>query len=258
MARPPKHTGRISLGLLTTSQVLWFLVASRFPEARWVSTSLHVVTFAAAAYYSFLAAKQTQDNARIGQVLSLLGFGAVCFSIASAVWLYYVYGMQTEVPFPSLADVFFIGTAVSFFVALLRWARGIRMALTPLAEFAAGVAAFVFLGAYAYSSISYLPSLESSTAKAIALVVPFFDTGMAVLAVLILFSVSGTLRKRQLPLLTSAIFLLLADLVFYTRVANGTFTNTGDPADLLYGLTGCSLLLAGLINYHAIRKADQD
>ncbi len=255
MVHIPKHAGRLSLVLLTVSQVAWFFFASNFPDARWVGTSLHVVTFAAAAYYSFLAARQTQDNARIGQVLSLLGIGAVSFSIASATWLYYVYGLQTEVPFPSLADVFFIGTAVSFFVALLRWARGISMALTPLAELAAGVAAFVFLGTYAYSSISYLPSLESDAAKAIALVVPFFDTGMAVLAILILFSVSGSLRKRQFPILASAILLLLADLVFYTRVANGSFTNIGDPADLLYGLTGCSLLLAGLINFQAVRAS---
>lgn len=255
MLQLPKHSGRVSLVLLTLSQVAWFLFASNYPDARWVGTSLHVVTFAAAGFYSFLAARQTQDNARIGQVLGILGFGAACFSIASAVWLYYVYGLQTEVPFPSLADVFFIGTAVSFFVALARWARSIRMALTPVAELAAGVAAFVFLGAYTYSSITYLPSLETPLAKAIALVVPFFDTGMAVLAVLILFSVSGSLRQRQFPLLASAIFLLLADLVFYTRVANGSFTNTGDPADLLYGLTGCSLLLAGLINYQAVRSS---
>lgn len=255
MLQLPKHSGWISFILLTASQVTWFFAAKGIEDTSWVGSSLHIVTFAAAAYYSFLAARQTQDNARIGQVLGLLGFGAACFCIASAIWHYSEYVLGLELPFPSIADVFFIGTAVSFFIALLRWTRSIRMALTPVAELAAGVAAFVFLGAYAYSSTTYLPSLDSPTAKAIALVVPFFDTGMAVLAVLILFSVSGSLRQRQFPLLASAIFLLLADLVFYTRVANGSFTNTGDPADLLYGLTGCSLLLAGLINYQAVRSS---
>src|SRR5688572_23700030 len=54
------------------------------------------------------AGKLHRDGLKSAVPLLLIGVGQVAFSIATAIWVYYEWYLKVEVPYPSIADIFYI------------------------------------------------------------------------------------------------------------------------------------------------------
>jgi signal transduction histidine kinase len=193
-----------------------------------------------------------------------IGGGTLCWAAGELVWQYYSVIAQTDVPYPGIADVFYVlGYPVMFagvlllpHVAARRWEKA-RLTLDA-------IAGTVAIGAVAWTT--YLHDLVAIDPEAgrleqvINLAYPLGDVILLV-AVMILtvrrspYQFDGRLVAFGLAMAATAV----ADVVYVFQVEAGTYRD-GGPLDAIwtagYGLlAACAFFLFGPM--HLREQADQ-
>lgn len=183
-----------------------------------------------------------------------LGLGLISFSIALFIWFYMNVFVKTPIPFPSVADFFFVLFYPLTFVGLLYL---IKAHGSPNGTISS-VKVMILLTAFAIPLI-ILTSLWSKDttitagAKFFSYLYPVGDILLMTMAVLLSDISTTRIRKGALFLIAACTSLVLADLTFAYRTYAQIYWN-GDIADVLYTVAGFLFsigivsLMSGVLN----------
>jgi hypothetical protein len=182
-----------------------------------------------------LRAHRGQKGGGMSRVYELYSFGMLLWLVAECIWTLYALVFLIEIPFPSLADAFWLLGYVPLMGALLLQGWRFRDALSPWKRIA--ITLGVSLVALPILALTIPPLFEES-ADAVALSVsvsyPILDTLLLSAAIpLFLLFRKGSYWRPTLFVLLGIVLQLAADLAFAQSYLSGLYYS-GSPADLAF------------------------
>ncbi|OGK62685.1 hypothetical protein A2334_00545 [Candidatus Roizmanbacteria bacterium RIFOXYB2_FULL_38_10] len=194
------------------------------------SSSLHLL----GAIVGFFFIKKQAANAIFRRTLYYFVLAAFFWGIADMIWAYYNIVLHVEVPFPSIADAFYI-----FMIMLICWGcwRLMEYSDAPITSrnifesfffilVGYGVVYFVFKSIPIASGFTLVEAITNFT-------YPMLDIFMFILAFITYKIVEGRARRSMMLLLISIIFMAIGDYAFTYGELLGTYWN-GGLADLMF------------------------
>ena len=158
-----------------------------------------------------------------GRSYACLAGGLVLYFIAEILWGYYSIGLGVEVPFPSLADAFWLAAYAPFGYGLFSLARLHSKfgRMKALAVMSLSVAAFSSYYILQLISVSDLTTPDAATALSISIAYPILDGILLIPALMVILS-SGKGYLTSIPwIFVSWIFTAIADSIFgFTAVTS--------------------------------------
>jgi hypothetical protein len=183
----------------------------------------------------------------------LFSFGGALFfwSIAQFIWAYYNFIAHTEVPYPSLSDIFYIGYSILMGVAFWFYfdifrVRLTRSSLRDSLIIVIGVYVTIFFVLYQPKYELTLPPLEIAANY----LYPLLDATILSLAFISLRLESKEEASNTFFIVLAVLLQVVADILFSYRTANGLYWN-GDVSDLFYLFSG----IASIIGISQIYKS---
>ncbi|CAN5127196.1 hypothetical protein BH11PAT1_BH11PAT1_0200 [soil metagenome] len=180
----------------------------------------------------------------IGKALFFLSLALFLYAIGQGIWAYNNLSSNIAIPYPSLADLFFIlfipcmGMAVTYIA---------RMFLTSITKKIFLQALFIpILPAiiiFAFLNTPDLSSHLSLLTKICNIAYPLGDVVLISLAILLLRITGGKIYTGILFLIAGLLSQAGADLLFSYRTSSGTYWN-GDISDVLFALSSILLSLS--------------
>jgi hypothetical protein len=175
----------------------------------------------------------------LGILFSFIWF---CFTLGVALWFLgelgwaiYTLALGVEIPYPSLADIFWLSGYLPFFIALLLYLKPFTLALSKRSI---GVVSLIIAALCIFVVVSLIPQLYSAQEDLVTLAVdlayPILDLllfALALLGVAVFFK--GKIGKSWLLISLALALTAVADLTFSYTILQGTYYN-GHPIELLY------------------------
>lgn len=231
--------------------VLWAALTfttghSAHPSGLYLQLILFIVPFMGSLWGLKNASAWGGLKSAVGKSVVFLSLGTLTWSLGMLAWNYYIFLAQVEVPYPSLADVFFILSwpLWTLGVIYLSKATGVKFALRA----AKGKAILIFVPLLAMAASYYLLvvvarggvlDLEGASGWKLFFDL-FYPIGTAVILALGLtfFSLSmdflGGLYKKPITILILGFIVnYLADFTFSLTTTNETYFN-GHFVDILF------------------------
>jgi hypothetical protein len=243
------------------------IVFSQDPEMQLALRNLSIVVLAAIAAGSSIFAAVKMKDRSYKVMLALFALGIGLWSAAEAVWNYYVYVLYVEVPYPSIADIFYL--AAYPFVGYFLY-RGNKMLGERRQEedkliataITITIVAFIFnifLVQIIESSIGFSGlSVDDITLLLLSVAYPILDAILLVPAVMILYSALQN-RSQSLTwtlLAASMLVTVVADTGFgYTALVGLENLETEAIWDLLY--TYLYILVTGAMVHEILARKDR-
>ena len=175
------------------------------------------------------------SGARFGKAWLLFALGMGAWFVAELVWAIYVLILDVPIPYPSVADSFYLAGYAFFVPGILIYVYIFSAAFTRqrLAITSAVIAVATLLTAWLLF-VPVLGSTEDVLTKALDILYPILDVlllggaalGLAVFA-------GGRLGRAWLVLMTAILLDALADIVFEYMSWQGTYFS-GSLSDFLY------------------------
>jgi len=202
---------------------------------------------------SFLALRRYWED--LGSLMSKIwlcfALGMFLWFLGELGWAFYTMILGIEIPYPSIADAFWLSGYVPLFIALLLYIQIIRPAISwRLFSVAAGI---VIVGTVLVSSSLMIPVLATSSEQdsitlSISLAYPVLDLALLFEAILGLLVFTVTSLKSHIGvawhIMNAAISsTALADLAFSYTNLDATYYN-GHPLELLYHVSYLLFALA--------------
>jgi hypothetical protein len=165
----------------------------------------------------------------------LFAIGMTAWFVAELIWAVYVLVLNVPIPFPSIADPFYVAGYFSFFGGLVIYANLFSAAITRkrFTITSAVVAVGTLLVAW-FLLAPVLASNSDSMTKALDVLYPILDVlilGGAVLGLAIF--AGGRLGRAWAVLIAAIVVDVLADIAFAYMDAQGTYYS-GSVSDFLY------------------------
>ncbi|MFY3741546.1 MAG: hypothetical protein HMLIMOIP_002003 [Candidatus Nitrosomirales archaeon] len=160
-----------------------------------------------------------------GRSYAFLAGGLVLYLIAEVLWGYFSIGLGIEVPFPSLADTFWLAAYGPFGYGLFSlfrlYSKQGKSQMKALAVVSLSVAAFSSYYILQLLSVSDLTEPDAAIAVAISIAYPILDSILIIPALLVILS-SGKGYLTSVPwIFVSWIFTAIADGIFgFTAVTS--------------------------------------
>jgi len=201
------------------------------------SNVLFPTTAAAAAAVSFLTLdKYAKHNPRppFSAAWTSFSSGIVLWSLGELTWAIYVLFLMWE-PFPSLADVFYLGGYVFLFIALFLILNLFKQAFSPKVGGITTIVSVFLAVAVFYSLVTPIfTSSEDLLATILAVSYPILNIGMFALAfATLLIFLEGTIGKAWFFVTVGIIMNIAADLLFSYAELQG-FYYEGHPFELFW------------------------
>jgi hypothetical protein len=178
-------------------------------------------------------------------VWSLFTVGTAIWVLAEATWAFYYFVLRIEVPYPSVADIFYIGGYFPVIAGLVGYLEMFRVGLSRrrLAYALVAIAAALAL------ALSFVLPIELSqnlsTLNVLTdMIYPVLDlvlVSLTVLSLAIFFG--GTIARWWMILGVGTILYVIGDEFFLYQVAQGSYYN-GSVDDLIFLLGYLTLALA--------------
>ncbi len=198
-----------------------------------------------AAICTGFAAKRSVGRQRVGWTLLSASAGSWC--AGEIVWCVYEVGLQVDVPFPSAADVGFLGAvplAAAGILAFFSRPRGTSTEVRLWLDGAIVFTAFLFVGWVAGLDVVYTAPNTPPLDRALSMAYPIGDILIGSILVLAIRRANSQARGRLLLLLGGLGANAVADSTFAYLNAQGT-----------YGLLGSILDAGWVIGYLTIALA---
>jgi hypothetical protein len=181
----------------------------------------------------------------------LFTLGTGLWVLAESSWAFYYFVLKVAVPYPSLADIFYIGGYLPVMAGLVGYLSTFRVALSKRRL---GFAVGVIAAAIALALIFILPVELAQSLTPVQfltdMIYPLLDLTLLSLAVLSLsIFIGGSIAKWWMIFGVGAALYVIADEFFLYQVANGTYYN-GSVDDLFFLLGYLTFALA----FYAHRK----
>lgn len=229
--------------------IIWNISLYFLPSHTTTANYLYNVGYAClyfiGAVVGIRASLTVSTKSSLGKTLLYLALGNAGYGMGLVTWAYYNVIARIEVPFPSLADFFFLFCFIPCMaIGLIHLLRIYGIATIKqyirwgIVIF--GICGLIILGFIMKPDVSRdLPILT----RAFNIAYPLGDTLLLTGAILALLSGGGKLSRGILILTIGYVFQVSADFVFAYRTTAETYWN-GDISDLLFTISGATLSLA--------------
>lgn len=191
--------------------------------------------------YTFL--KPTFRNA-VGKAILFLGLGQASYGIGLVIWTYYNIVLHVEIPYPSVADVFFI---VFFSILMAYGCLSLLKIYTPFISkksLLEALGIFILSGVFIYAINK--PDVSNNLAPLVRITniaYPLVDTLLLSLAFITLRISGGKVKMGMATLVFGFMLQVAADLFYTYRTAHELYWN-GDVSDMIYTISGTVILIA--------------
>lgn len=190
-----------------------------------------------AALIGFERVRSFTFDSALGKSLLFISLGILSWGLGALAWLYYNIMSTTEVPYPSLADVFFVGTVPLAAYGLFLLLRNLqitfdlktklKLVLLPLAA---------FLVVYSLFIEGKLAEDVPALAKALNVMYPLGDAIFLSFTLVLLSLIRGSKMFKPVVLLCMGYLIeAMADFSFSWTTSTGTYY-TGNWVDMLFAL----------------------
>lgn len=193
------------------------------------------LNFLLATYISFSFMKTCRIHHPIHIVM---GLGSLSFFIAQLIWVYYNLILFAEVPYPGLADLFWMlfypFTAIGGVLVMkeikinFTWDRILEILLTF---------AIVFSIIFSFISVNKIQEQLSPLTQLLNLSYPFFDALLLTLTLTAIRSQLGKLQPVLLYFMFAFVALAFGDTLFAYQTTLGYYWN-GNIIDAIYAFAG--------------------
>jgi two-component system, sensor histidine kinase PdtaS len=242
---------RILILIYTVTAALWILLTlktghSSHEAGLYLQMVLFIVPFLGSIFGIRNAESWGGLKSAVGKAVMFLSLGTLTWSLGMLAWNYYIFIAMVEVPYPSLADVFFILSwpLWALGVFFLSKATGVKFALRQAKGKAIIVAVPLLAAAASYYLLVVVARggvLELDGTNGWKLFFDlFYPIGTAVILAMALtfFSLSmdflGGLYKKPITILILGFIVnYLADFTFSLTTTSGTYFN-GHFVDMLF------------------------
>ena len=176
--------------------------------------------------------------------LVLITFSYCLFSFAQSTWIYYNLFLRQDVPYPSIADYFWIAFYIVIFVGFILLLQALSSKITAANTVEAVVISTItFLILSSFLSLNTNSQNLSLLTKVLNYSYPVWDSILISLGIATLRSASGKINPHLLYYIFGFMSLAVGDTIFAYQTSNQTYWN-GNIADLFYALAGFSILMA--------------
>jgi hypothetical protein len=186
-----------------------------------------------------------------GSVWFLFSLGTGLWSIAESTWAYYYFVLNTTIPYPSMADIFYVGGYLPIIAALVGYLRTFHVSPSRRRKAYAVLA----IGTGVALALSFVLPIELSTGPSLSqfitdMTYPVLDLVLFTLTVLSLaVFAGGRIAKWWMLFGAGSVMYVIADEYFLYQVAHGSYYN-GSLDDLIFLLGYLTFALA----FYAHRK----
>lgn len=183
--------------------------------------------------------------------LYIFGGGLVSWALASFVWGYYNIALHAEVPYPSLADYFFIfysllmGMSFWYYFDIFK-ARITRASLRDSIFIVVGIYLLIFFVLYRPAYNMNDPFIET----VFNYLYPLLDSMILSLAVVAMRVEDQKHFSNMAPFVIAVLAQVIGDILFSYRTVHQVYWN-GDVSDLFY-------LMSGAFYFVTILKINKD
>ncbi|MDZ4168337.1 MAG: hypothetical protein U1E26_01595 [Coriobacteriia bacterium] len=207
------------------------IVAAGEGASAWLSNAPSVITGVFAVLVMVWAVLQLGLNEPVGKQWAWLAAGVASFQLGQIVWTYYEAVLAVEVPFPSLADVFYLSmypfAAVGVLTALLSFKALFDLKPALLISGALCVLATIGLYFTVFSPILADTSMDQ-LAKAISMFYPLGDIWLILLPGVALAITAGKLAGGRIAwpwwcAVGGYVLVAISDVAYNVTVWNGTY-----------------------------------
>jgi diguanylate cyclase (GGDEF)-like protein/PAS domain S-box-containing protein len=211
-----------------------------------------------AALWCTRTARRSRGNQRAVRSWLLLGAAAGSWALGQAVWAWYELVRDIDVPFPSLADIGYLGLvplAAFAVVAFFPTSSAGRGRSRPLLDGLIIVASVAFISWVLFLGDLYAETLGTFLERAISLAYPFSDVLLVSMVLLTVFWPCRE-RRRVLALIAAGLVsLAVADAGFAYLTATGHYS-TGNLIDAGWLVGFVLLALAANESLSSPRRSD--
>lgn len=205
---------------------------------RYIISSLgQFLIILAAVIIGFDRVKSFSFKSVLGKSLSFISLGMLSWGLGALVWLYYNIIVQTEIPYPSLADIGYLGTIPLATYGLFLLLKNIKFESnikTTLKVIILPIIVFffvywLFINSKLAENVEFLPKILNIT-------YPVGDVVFLSFTLIILTLLKGgKLFKPIVIICIGFIIESIADFSFSWTTSAGTYY-TGNFVDILFGL----------------------
>lgn len=178
-------------------------------------------------------------RSRLSKIWICFTFGMIFWFLGETVWAIYVLILNVEIPYPSIADVFWLMGYIPLFIAIDLYVRLFRHALSKkMYAISATVVSIVSIALFAILTPPIIAAEEDVLTLSISLAYPILDLILfseAILGVLI-FTVTRLKSKIGVAWLfiNAGIFMnVVGDILFSYATSQNTYFS-GHPLDLFF------------------------
>jgi hypothetical protein len=197
-----------------------------------------------AGYVSFTAGRKIGPTTTMGKALQSIALASLSYAMALIIWTWYVFVDGAGIPYPSLADIFFI-----LFIPGILYGTLQLLTLYGSAFTINRLLRSIFIAGTAFSVLFYFTVLPSLSKDAPLLEI-FFDIlypisdFILMLIATVGITLSGGMYRKSLTLLSCGLLCqVVGDSFFSYRTSHSLYWN-GDIADYFFTLSAFLLVLS--------------
>ena len=221
----------VALGLIYAFQGFYqdfiYILSNIFPPS----------VAAAALAMALIALKRYSKS--FGTTFSIIWFcfalGVTLWFLGELSWSLYALAFGVEIPYPSIADIFWLSAYAPIYIALLLYIKPFKMVLSKRSVGAVALIIAVLCALVVLFLIGPILSTSKDLVTLAAdLAYPLLDLillSAAILGLMIFFK--GTLGRSWLLICLALVFDAVGDLLFSYTTLQGTYYN-GHPLELFY------------------------
>jgi len=226
------------------SITLVYAFQSSYPDFMYTfSNVLSPFIAGVAVFSSFFALRRYWDSlgSRLSKIWLCFALGMMLWFLGELGWAVYTMVLNIEIPYPSIADVFWLSGYVPLFIALLLYVQLLKPALSSK-MFLGGAIVVASVSAPTFPML-IMPVLAGASEQdlitlGVSLAYPSLDLTLFLEAIVGLMVFTTTRLKSRVGrawhfINVAIIFNVVADMAFSYTTMEGTYYN-GHPLDLLF------------------------
>ena len=253
----------IAVGSLVTGSILLAPESDRAAVQSWTILLTSGVATMTALLFAFMLRKIGNTMARL---VTYLAFGLLLWFVAEGVWMYYVNFLQVELPYPSLADVFYIAAYPLVGYSLHRLSRGAsfkqenRLVVSTIAVTITAFITNVFILEIVNSAVGFTQLVSDEVLiLAISVAYPLLDAYLFIPSIIILYTLRSSREHLTWSLIAASVLVMaVADTGFgYTALVEIQALSTVATWDIMYNISYIMLATA-MINGIMVERSARE
>ena len=183
---------------------------------------------------AFLSARKSGFAGKFAPVRWGSFLGVLLWFLGELTWSIYEVFLHVEVPYPSVADVFYLAGYVPVIVAVIQFLWFFRRSFTASRVAVGALSGLLIVGLTSVLVYPLSVSLSDALTKSFDVAYPMLDAVLTTLAVLMFLTYSGGLFAKPWVTISAGLVLVgLYDIMFSLGTLQGWYYS-GHPIELLY------------------------